>query len=314
MYPIFQVPPGASDLPEALGTKFKFWYRNGDVKTLYKEGRPGSGENWSEKVAAEIAACLALPHALYDLAHWQGRRGVVSPTFVPANGRLILGNEIITRLDSNYAPSQHAKRHKARQHTIGVVLAVLGRSRRVIRPPIGFAMPPQLENAAQIFCGYLLLDALIGNQDRHHENWGLIITPDEVGQEKTGFALYLAPSFDHASSLGRNESDEERNRRLTTRDHGSSIERYVQRARSAFFEAHESNRQLSTIEAFQEAIAVHPGAGLYWLDRLEATTRDMYYDILASVPDSEISGPAREFALEMLCLNRQRLLELLGQE
>lgn len=304
MYPIVQVPDRASDLPEALGTKFKFWYREGEVKTLYKEGRSGSGEHWSEKVSAEIAGKLDIPHAHYELAHWQNRCGVISPTFVPGNGRLILGNELITRLDSTYA--QHAKRHKARQHTIGVVLAVLGRSRNVIRPPIGFEMPAALDNAADIFCGYLMLDALIGNQDRHHENWGLIIVPE---QSEVGFGLMLAPSFDHASSLGRNESDEERLRRLHTRDKGSSLATYVQRAHSAFFEDHGSNRRLSTLEAFREAARHRPGAGVYWLGRLKAMSRNLYYDVLRSVPDSEISGPAREFALEMLCLNQQRLLD-----
>jgi serine/threonine protein kinase HipA of HipAB toxin-antitoxin module len=44
------------------------------------------------------------------------------------------------------------------------------------------------------FTGYLVLDALIGHTDRHEENWGVI-------EGITG-AKRLAPSFDHASSLG----------------------------------------------------------------------------------------------------------------
>ena len=45
---------------------------------------------------------------------------------------------------------------------------------------------------------YLLLDAVIGNVDRHHENWG-ILGKDVDGSVKGR----LAPTFDHASSLGR---------------------------------------------------------------------------------------------------------------
>jgi hypothetical protein len=52
---------------------------------------------------------------------------------------------------------------------------------------------------------------------RHHQNWGLILSPDK----KT----YLAPTFDHASSLGRNETDENREDRLATKDLGRSMER-----------------------------------------------------------------------------------------
>src|SRR5437762_4016700 len=111
-------------------------------------------------------------------------------------------------------------------------MAILSGSR--VGLPLGYVGPPQLQRPTDLFVGYLMLDALIGNQDRHHENWGLIIVPE---QSTAGFALLLAPSFDHASSLGRNESDEERLRRLHTRDQGSSLATYVQCARSAFFES-----------------------------------------------------------------------------
>jgi hypothetical protein len=54
-----------------------------------------------------------------------------------------------------------------------------------------------------------MLDALIGNTDRHHENWGLVLQGTSDHQD-----LRLAPTFDHASSLGRNETDERREARL----------------------------------------------------------------------------------------------------
>ena len=80
MYPTVTVPNDASELPEQLGTKFKFWYRDHNRRMLFKQGRPGTGENWAEKVCAEIAALLGLPHAPYDLAVWQGLHGVITPT------------------------------------------------------------------------------------------------------------------------------------------------------------------------------------------------------------------------------------------
>ena len=45
------------------------------------------------------------------------------------------------------------------------------------------------------FVGYVLLDAWIANQDRHHENWGALRHGDE---------LRLAPTFDHGASLVNN--------------------------------------------------------------------------------------------------------------
>ncbi len=63
-YPIIHVPDDASTQLEQLGTKAKFWYRDetGD-SVLFKVGRPGTGENWAEKVCCEICKMLNLPHA-----------------------------------------------------------------------------------------------------------------------------------------------------------------------------------------------------------------------------------------------------------
>jgi hypothetical protein len=302
MYQIIEVPSDASDLPEALGTKPKFWYSDSIGRSLlYKQGRPGSGEHWSEKICCEIAQLLWLPHAMYDLATWRGEKGVVSPNFVPEGGRLILGNELLAKLVySTY--QQNAKRFQARQHSVRTVLALL--SRNWIQPPIAYTMPQQLKSAADLFAGYVLLDALVGNQDRHHENWGLVLVLPRGGESR----IALAPTYDHASSLGRNERDEERIRRLTTKDQGSSLEHYVRRANSAFFPSPTSTKPLSTFGAFQEAHKVAPRAGDYWLERLSGITLDMYRDVIASVPAQEMSKPARDFALRMLELNAQRLL------
>ena len=57
-----------------------------------------------------------------------------------------------------------------------------------------------------MFVGYLMLDALIGNTDRHHENWGIM-----TGR---GRPQVLAPTYDHASSLGRELSDQKRQARM----------------------------------------------------------------------------------------------------
>lgn len=49
----------------------------------------------------------------------------------------------------------------------------------------------------------LLLDSLIGNSDRHQENWGVIFVP-EVGAESdpTKTKRYLSPFYDNGTSLG----------------------------------------------------------------------------------------------------------------
>ena len=147
-----------------------------------------------------------------------------------------------------------------------------------------------------------MLDAWIANQDRHHENWSLVVSPEP--------ARHLAPTYDHASSLGSNEPDKTRKDRLTTRDKGRSMEHYVERARSAFFVSPSSSKLMSTLEAFHEAGKARPEAARWWLESLIDVLRRDVQRIFEEIPRNLISEVAIEFALTMLDLNRQRLLEL----
>jgi hypothetical protein len=298
MFPVIQVPPEAYDLPEQLGTKRKFWYRDeGQRFVLFKEGRPNTGENWAEKVNCEICGLLALPHALYDFAKWRDHDGVVTPKFLSEDSRLVLGNELLAKLIKDYV---HTSRYQARQHTVQVVMSIMRWPELGL--PEGYVSPdPAITKPADVFIGYLMLDALVSNQDRHHENWGLVLGPNRK--------VTITPTFDHASSLGRNETDESRERRLKTKDRGDSVESYVLRARSALYSGLRDAKPLLTFDAFIEAAKSAPLAGNYWLDRLQATTKEQFEAIFADIPPHLISDAARRFALRMLEVNRLRLLE-----
>lgn len=295
-YPIVTVPRHTSAQLEQLGTKPKFWFRAEDgTLTLFKEGFEGSGEHWAEKLACEVAAALGLPHAHYDLAEFDGRLGVVSPNFVPTAGRLILGNELLAKVFTGYAEKPD---YRCPQHTLTRVMAVL-RSPQV-GPPLDWDCPAAVDGAPGVFVGYLMLDALIGNQDRHHENWGLLKVQDR--------GLTLAPTFDHASSLGRNEQDEARAERLATRDRGRSVAAYVQRARSGLYKTKNSNKAMTTLEAFSDAAASHASAAGYWRQRLSALDPGTLEAVVRQMPTSAMSQIAGRFAVQVMIENRIRLL------
>lgn len=123
VYPVIEVPEDAPTQLEQLGTKGKFWFHGEDGRrVLFKEGRLGTGENWAEKVSCEVARLLGLPHAHYDLACHRGRQGTVTPSFVPSDGRLIHGNELLAKSAEDYDADE---RFHARQHTVRSVVGVL---------------------------------------------------------------------------------------------------------------------------------------------------------------------------------------------
>jgi len=53
-----------------------------------------------------------------------------------------------------------------RQHTIDIVLRVIKAD--YVNIPIGWTAPSGIQKAVEVFVGYLLLDAWIGNGERHH--------------------------------------------------------------------------------------------------------------------------------------------------
>ena len=300
MYTIVTIPADAPEASEPLGTKDKFWY--GD-QFLFKKARGETGEDWSEKVCAELADRLGVPHAEYELADWQTNdgsvRGVTSRNFCPTGATLILGNELLAEVDPDYAEGTVSK-FRVPAHTLGRIAATL--RNRSPNLPLGWTLPPFARTALDVFVGYLLLDAVVGNGDRHHENWGVI----RMANGET----HLAPTFDHASSLGRNLLDEERSRRLQTKDAGFTIEAFARRARSALYRSELDRKPLLILEAFQEAARLAPAAALGWMDVLAGITDAEVAILVDDVPPKRISDIAAEFAKRLLFINKKRVIEL----
>jgi hypothetical protein len=283
VYPIIRVPDDAADSTEQLGTKPKFWFRDdAGHRCLFKQGRVGTGENWAEKVSAELCGLLGIPHAHYDLAVWRDQAGVVSPSFVPEDCRLVLGNELLARLVRRYAETQY---YQQAGHTVGRVFAVLRDPE--VQAPASWEADVRIRSAAHVFVGYLMLDALIG---------------------RLGPETRLAPTFDHASSLGRNESEQRMLERMSTRDPQFSVAGYAKRARSALYRSTQDVRPLSTLDAFDDARRRFPRVAATWVSRLRELRAEGIQNIAEQIPTAFISTTARDFVLQVVAENVRRLV------
>jgi hypothetical protein len=281
---------------ETLGSKYKFWFYHQELgRCLYKQTRVNLGEDWAEKVASQLCELIGLPHAVYELAStWTGDRGIVSLNFVPQGGILVHGNELLSSIVPNY-PTFGT--YGISQHTIDVVLRVI--EDESVNLPIGWTPPSGIQRAVDVFVGYLLLDAWIGNGDRHHENWGVIRVQTESTSEETE---YLAPTYDHASSLGRDLSDSQRQKR--------SVEAYANKCFSAFYGSVEDRKTLKTFDAFSLVAHRYPEAACLWLAQLENISPADILNIFNRINRSRISPEASNFARAILEINKHRLLNL----
>jgi hypothetical protein len=296
-YPIREVSPLFREGEEPMGTKRKFWWRDdAGQRWLFKYGREGTGEDWAEKIAAEVADALGVPHAFVDLAACGGHAGTLSRDFTDAASALVHGNELLQRRFPFYPVDTV---YGASEHTVAAVLDALDRD-QVTAPSAG--AEPSLVSGADWFIGYLMLDALLGNTDRHHENWA-VLERDQGGTRH----VQLAPSYDHASSLGRELSDAERTARLDGKDRRRTVASYAGRTRAALYRTAEDRRPLSPVEAFAEAAARLPRAADLWLHRLDGTSAATLALIVGRVPADRMSDPARRFATALMEHNRSSI-------
>lgn len=296
MHEVFNLDGFRQESVEPLGTKAKFWFKH-DMHgwCLCKLARPGTGEHWSEVISCDIASLLRLPHASYFLATYQGQPAVFTPTIVPKSGALVLGNQLLSAVHPDYVSG--VRRFKQTSHTVAVVSDFL----KDVRLPNWDLRPSGIHTGADLFVGYLALDALIGNTDRHHENWGVIVDVREISIE-------LAPTFDHASSLGCHETEETKLRRLTTADINFRCEAYAARAKSAFFDQKDTARALKTREAFRQAMQLNPKAGKVWLEIADNIEMNQVVGAIEKVPEGIMSETSRIFAERILTANMRAIL------
>jgi len=278
---------------EQLGTKEKFWFYDTDgIKKLFKVGRPNTGENWSEKIAFELARVLNIPCAKYEFAKWQDKLGTISTSFT--NDYLIHGNEILASYDKYYDKNitYHAKDYKLEK-----VLYLVDKLLNSLDLPDDNIQQNEIKRPIELFVGYLVFDFWIANLDRHHENWGIILGENQ---------LKFAPTYDHAAGLGSKVSKEEAKKRLTTKDKNYTIKKFVTKAKSPFYD--NNARQLKTIEVIEILVKKYPKITCYWIDKITSLKKEQFKDILEAIPDIFMDEIQKSFVLELLNENKKRLV------
>ncbi|MDE0101441.1 MAG: HipA domain-containing protein [Bryobacterales bacterium] len=156
--------------PETMGSKEKVWCGIGESQSvphgqwLFKFPQAHTGQHWAERIASKVAARLGAPHATVRLACFEGEKGSICRSFLSAGQGLIHGNELLRARIKGYDTD---KKYGQSDHTLDNIWHVLEGL------PWGAT---ESVRAKEQFAEYLVLDALVGNTDRHHENWGIVLT------------------------------------------------------------------------------------------------------------------------------------------
>lgn len=298
-YPIISLRKEDVLAPEEMGSKRKGWVQVGTDSEpwLFKYARLSdgeiTGEHWAEKVAAELAGLLEIPHARVELATLDGAVGCVSrrfPELSRPGTELIHGNDLLAGAVLGY---DRAGRRAQPDHTIENIAKAIA------------AVIPDREERDRAFsqlAGYVTLDALILNTDRHHENWALIRLPSN-----DGIHLHrVAPTFDHASSLGRNEPVEKIGHWLRE---ANRFQWYAARGRGAIFVRPTGEHGANPVRLFEIAARAWPRYFQPWSRMVQNVGLDRMQSVVDRLPDRSIDPRQRAFAKGLLGVTFEHIVD-----
>lgn len=264
------------------------------------------GEDWAEVVSSQVAALLGVPCATTRLCMCDGRRGSISLSVVPDGHDLWEGDVVLSENKDvqGYVPHQEGRPaldpERAGLKRPGHNLPNIRRALRDTEAPDGWPLPSEL-TAFDVFAGYLLLDALIANRDRHEQNWA-IVAPRLVGPPER-----LAPSYDHAGGLGYNLTDD---RRLRIMRGQGGLMSWAERGTAHRFEHAGQPTSLIAHGANAVQLCSEPGAQ-HWRHVIASADLSPLLDALAERAVDGMSEAASTFAHDLIVLNLGRLRDAL---
>lgn len=243
----------------------------------------------SEVAASRLAALVGLPAAECRFAVLGREIGVVSKNVTPSGFDLHDGEAFLHEVDGYV---RRPPRLGADGRTKGYLRLDEGYTLEAVEQVLeGVGCPPSHEasmSAFQVFAGYLALDALIANTDRHPRNWALL------ERRRDGKRL-LAPTFDHGTALGSGMTDEKRKNRDPVA--------FCARGRANAF----TPRGQSLVNLAHAALRRSQAS--LWLERLSSLSDGQIRGVL-DAPPGRLSAVASRFIEQVLIINRRRLCDV----
>ncbi|MGG6431961.1 HipA domain-containing protein [Anoxybacillus sp. D401a] len=137
---------------------------------MFKIPKENTGEAWAEVVASKIGEFIGINTMKAYLASYNGLTGCLLENFVAANVEFYEGGDLF------FTVAEDFDRYSLKYYDFLNIIKVLS--------------PFELDRA---FVQIPVFDAFIANQDRHCDNWGVIV-------EESSYQL--APVYDNGASLG----------------------------------------------------------------------------------------------------------------
>ncbi|MFL5742676.1 MAG: hypothetical protein ACJ75B_20810 [Flavisolibacter sp.] len=334
MIKFYDIRDGWPELPwfSTGGTRAKKFIQSPDDKYYYfkrsqfkpatadKPGKDYRFEFWSEIISYEVGSFLGFDVLRYDIAYDGTTMGCISESMIDAEKeQFIEGVKFLIADNPNYEPEN--KNHRSLY------------SFQAIESALEKFIFNRFKNK---IVELIVFDAIIGNGDRHQENWAIImeyeaisaaiekLKPFAAGEGKGGLdeeaiydyeAIRFAPFYDNGSSLGRELTDQKVNDLLTS-DISTNV--YIGKGTA---EIHWINRKLSHFDLVRQLLQtnyrdfviniIERTVGNFDLAAIEFMVERIDIWVPEFVQQFKIPYPRKKLICKLIKFRFQRLKELI---
>lgn len=132
--------------------------------SLKREQKDYKYEFWSEIIASEVGSLLGFNLLRYDIAYKSNEIGCISESMVTeGQNKLTEGISYLTGFDTSYNPKH---KDSKKMYSFQLIKNTL----------VFYKLDRFIGNIIQV----IIFDSIIGNSDRHQENWGIITEYNDV--------------------------------------------------------------------------------------------------------------------------------------
>lgn len=289
-------------------------------------------EFWSEIVSSKVGQWLGFTMLDYNIAYnrqSQQKIGCISKSMVDLNlNELKEGVNYLTGFDENYNPDSKEDQKK---YTFEFICNALKHHK--------------LEEYIALIINMIVFDSIIGNSDRHQENWGIITKAaeaehitQEVVKDKTPFELIFlfsnlinkkkdkeiraieeplhrfAPIYDSGCCLGREVEDDRVKRIVKDRQ---MLDVYVKKGKS---EIHWQGQKINHFELIKQIKLIHPNevnliVGFVKQKYNQEELKKLIYNIDRSLPEEcimyKLGDHRKEMMFKLITLRLEELFKVI---